>query len=296
MTQPNLHICFGTPEIHIPELVLWSENSIAGSWTINRHAKKDDRALFYMKAPLSSFFALGRVMADAYYDENEQSDWKGHYMAEIGEIKLFPLPISIKEFRAKIPEWGFLKMPRQSIIVPPDIVAKINTIINDSKDLLEQSINYTLTNSNEIQLFDEITTILETPILEETVKERLQFTRIGQERFRKTLIMYWKGCCAVTGCQETRILRASHIKPWRVCNNFERLDVFNGLLLLPNLDAAFDQGLITFDRQGKIMISPSFRKNAGIMGITENMKIQLDERHQPYLAYHRDMYRGNISS
>ncbi|GAK59599.1 hypothetical protein U27_06584 [Candidatus Vecturithrix granuli] len=98
----------------------------------------------------------------------------------------------------------------------------------------------------------------------------------------------------MTGCQETRILRASHIKPWRVCNNFERLDVFNGLLLLPNLDAAFDQGLITFDRQGKIMISPSFRKSASMLGITEDMKIQLDERHQTYLAYHRDMYRGNI--
>jgi hypothetical protein len=304
MTQSNLHICFGTPEIHMPQLVLWSENSIADSWTINRHAKKDDRALFYMKAPLSSFVALGKVMADAYYDENEQSDWKGYYMAEIGEIKLFPLPIPIKEFRTKIPEWGFLKMPRQSIIVPTDIVTQINNIINDSieqidivpeKNLLEQSINYTLRNSDEIQLFDEITTILETPILEETVKERLQFTRIGQERFRKTLITYWKGCCAVTGCQETRILRASHIKPWRVCNNFERLDVFNGLLLLPNLDAAFDQGLITFNRQGKIMISPSFRKNANMLGITEDMKIQLDERHQPYLAYHRDMYRENIT-
>ena len=304
MTQSNLHICFGTPEIHMPQLVLWSENSIADSWTINRHARKDDRALFYMKAPLSSFVGLGRVMADAYYDENEQSDWKGYYMSEIGEIKLFPLPIPIKEFRTKIPEWGFLKMPRQSILVPPDIATKIHTIINDSieqisivpeKNLLEQSIHYTLTNSDELQLFDEITTILETPILEETVKERLQFTRIGQERFRKTLITYWKGCCAVTGCQETRILRASHIKPWRVCNNFERLDVFNGLLLLPNLDAAFDQGLITFDRQGKIMIAPSIRKNASMLGITEDIKIQLDERHQTYLAYHRDMYKENMT-
>ena len=233
-------------------------------------------------------------MADAYYDEDEQSDWKGYYMAEIGEIKLFPLPISIKEFRTRIPEWGFLKMPRQSIIVPTDIVTKIDSIINEFSEQISIVPNYTLTNSDEIQLFEEINTILETPILEETVKERLQFSRIGQERFRKTLITYWKGCCAVTGCQETRILRASHIKPWRVCNNFERLDVFNGLLLLPNLDAAFDQGLITFDRQGKIMISPSFRKNAPMLGITEDMKIRLDERHQTYLAYHRDMYRKNI--
>ena len=64
------------------------------------------------------------------------------------------------------------------------------------------------------------------------------------------------------------------------------------MLLLPNLDAAFDQGLITFDRQGKIMISSSFQKNANMLGITEDMKIKIDEQHQKYINYHRNkLYR-----
>ncbi len=65
---------------------------------------------------------------------------------------------------------------------------------------------------------------------------------------------YWKGC-AVTGADCIPLLKASHIKPWCESNNKERLDVFNGLLLSPNIDAAFDTGYITFDLHGKIVLS-----------------------------------------
>ena len=50
------------------------------------------------------------------------------------------------------------------------------------------------------------------------------------------------------------LLRASHIKPWRAASGAERLDKFNGLLLTPNLDLAFDQGLISFDDHGQILL------------------------------------------
>ena len=48
----------------------------------------------------------------------------------------------------------------------------------------------------------------------------------------------------------------SHIKPWAKCATYaERLDVYNGLLLAPNLDAAFDAGLISFRNNGAILMS-----------------------------------------
>lgn len=156
----------------------------------------------------------------------------------------------------------------------------------------DRKVIYTPETIDEIGLFEDINAFLDIPIPDETVKERLQFIRIGQERFRKEIISYWKGRCAVTGVQDIRILRASHIKPWRACNNSERLDVFNGLLLTPNLDAVFDQGLITFDKQGKIIIHPSFQNQAPLLGITKDMKIRLDKRHQKYLDYHRDLCEG----
>ena len=60
---------------------------------------------------------------------------------------------------------------------------------------------------------------------------------------------------ALTGFTDTRFLVASHIKPWKDANNKERLDSFNGLLLMPNLDKVFDLGFITFKENGKIVIS-----------------------------------------
>ena len=52
----------------------------------------------------------------------------------------------------------------------------------------------------------------------------------------------WGGRCAVTGLDLPLLLRASHIKPWRDSDNRERLDPYNGLLLSPSYDAAFDWG------------------------------------------------------
>lgn len=46
---------------------------------------------------------------------------------------------------------------------------------------------------------------------------------------------------------------ASHAKPWAECaNDAERLDVFNGFLLVANLNALFDRFLISFDDTGRL--------------------------------------------
>ena len=51
----------------------------------------------------------------------------------------------------------------------------------------------------------------------------------------------------MTGYADTRVLIASHIKPWYRATNEERVNPMNGLILTPNLDKVFDLGLITFD-------------------------------------------------
>ena len=70
------------------------------------------------------------------------------------------------------------------------------------------------------------------PNVTETEKSSLIKSRIS--RARQKLVSYWNGC-AVTGFKDTNLLVASHIKPWCASNNAERLDLFNGLLLAPNL-------------------------------------------------------------
>ena len=50
-------------------------------------------------------------------------------------------------------------------------------------------------------------------------------------------------------------LRASHIKPWRVSDDFEKLDGNNGLLLAPHIDHLFDGGWISFSDNGDLLVS-----------------------------------------
>lgn len=124
-----------------------------------------------------------------------------------------------------------------------------------------------------------------------TEAERLVVQRIGQNLFREALIDYWQGRCAVTGLDVVPLLRASHIKPWAACaSDEERLDVFNGLLLAPNLDVLFDGGWITFSEAGALRISsrllPHQCEQIGLPAVSA--KVALTEEHQAYLAYHRE--------
>jgi putative restriction endonuclease len=125
-----------------------------------------------------------------------------------------------------------------------------------------------------------------------TETERLVVQRIGQDMFRSALIDYWQGRCAVTGLDVIPLLRASHIKPWAACSNdAERLDVFNGLLLAPHLDALFDGGWITFLDDGAMLASEGLTPiRLQQLGIQPELRLTwISDSHRAYLAYHRSL-------
>lgn len=114
--------------------------------------------------------------------------------------------------------------------------------------------------------------------------------RVGHDGFRRALEEYWGGACAITGVRTTALLRASHIKPWAVCEPEEQTSVFNGLLLAAHWDAAFDCGLITLDVHGAVVLSPQLsEEDAAVLGFVAGMRLRkpMQPQHLPYLAYHR---------
>ena len=126
---------------------------------------------------------------------------------------------------------------------------------------------------------------MEDQTTDSTTKATLVNARIGQGLFRDKVLDFWQEC-ALTGYKDPCFLVASHIKPWRASSDYERLDVYNGVLLLPNLDKAFDKGFITFSREGNIRISDQLEEPKKL-GVNENMFINLRKKHQDYLSYHR---------
>ncbi|GLO63467.1 hypothetical protein MACH09_39750 [Vibrio sp. MACH09] len=125
------------------------------------------------------------------------------------------------------------------------------------------------------------------PSLDSTEREQLIKSRVGQGKFRDLLIKFWSTCC-VTKCSQLSLLRASHIKPWRDCDNKERIDRYNGFLLTPNLDLLFDKGFISFDKAGNIMISKSVSKHDfEALGLNDSLSVSLVPEHEKYLSWHR---------
>jgi hypothetical protein len=122
-----------------------------------------------------------------------------------------------------------------------------------------------------------------------TEAEWLVVQRIGQDIFRAALMDYWGGRCPITGITDPALLRASHIVPWSECDDAQRLDVHNGLLLSALWDAAFDTGLVSFADDGAVLASPELSPAArAALGIDSAPRLpNLGDAHRANLAVHR---------
>ncbi len=123
----------------------------------------------------------------------------------------------------------------------------------------------------------------------ETEKKGLVTSRVGQGAYRKRIIHRWEYKCAVTGFDKLNILIASHILPWAEADDNQRLDVHNGILLSPTYDALFDRHLISFENNGKILLSDSIEFQAfQKIGVSGKEKINsLSNYNLEYLEKHR---------
>lgn len=121
-------------------------------------------------------------------------------------------------------------------------------------------------------------------LITEVLKEVKQ--RKGQDKFRAKLLTVFKTCAL---CEiKAEFTRASHIKPWAIGTDHERLDIHNGLLLCANHDYLFDKGFITFEDTGFIIVSSTLtddQKKA--FHIDSSLQIQMNHEKKLYMEYHR---------
>jgi len=160
--------------------------------------------------------------------------------------------------------------------------------------------------SNKIDYLVDVENVLERPtdeldsqIVERTdigaVEQiRLLRSRRGQGVFKRNVMLHEKGC-RVTNVTDIRHLRASHIKPWSVSDDQEKLSGSNGLLLSPHIDHLFDEGWITFGDNEDILVSKKITP-----GLTSAWAIDVDHKigkftdsQSEFLEFHRSkIFRG----
>lgn len=160
--------------------------------------------------------------------------------------------------------------------------------------------------SNKIDYLVDVENVLERPtddldnqIVERTdigaVEQiRLLRSRRGQGVFKRNVMLHEKGC-RVTNVTDIRHLRASHIKPWSVSDDQEKLSGSNGLLLSPHIDHLFDEGWISFGDKEDILVSKKITP-----GLTSAWAIDVDHKigkftdsQSEFLEFHRSkIFRG----
>ncbi|OUI80520.1 HNH endonuclease [Acetobacter tropicalis] len=154
----------------------------------------------------------------------------------------------------------------------------------DEWSYIQQDIDASFEDSNA-----DIEDIKEASSVALTTKQALIDARIGQGKFRQSLLENWQNICAVTRCDQPQVLRASHIKPWSVCSNSERLNSRNGLLLVANLDALFDRGLISFRSNGEMMVSKTISSfTRDLLRLPKNLIRPPTSEEDAFLDYHRN--------
>lgn len=128
--------------------------------------------------------------------------------------------------------------------------------------------------------------------LPETERETLILARRGQGLFKQN-VRQIESKCRITKVDQIEHLRASHIKPWRDCEDgAERLSAHNGLLLTPTIDHLFDRGFISFEDNGSLLISPAAQLlSLEKMGVEADKPVNVGgfrEEQRPFLNFHRE--------
>lgn len=126
--------------------------------------------------------------------------------------------------------------------------------------------------------------------------------RVNQDFFRKSILSSYSETCCITGINNSKLLIASHIKPWKNSSANEKTNPRNGLCLNALHDKAFDKGFITITPDFIIHISNELKDIYGGDIIQmyfknyENKGIILPDKFTPnpdFLQYHNDVVFEN---
>lgn len=231
----------------------------------------------------SGIYAIGKILSlphqkekeeiwDSEYNINKNSSYlKSYYCIDIEIVaNLVKTPLifnNIKEIK-EIMKDNYLVSGFQSATIP----------------LSEEAFNKILELSN----LSKNITHTESIDLTGAERETIIKARIGHSKF-KELLKTENNCCPICGLKNDSLLIASHIKPWSKSNSKEKVDKNNGFLFCPNHDYLFDKGFISFDNDGKLLISSALSKeDIDVLGLNKKIQLNLDTEKKEYLKWHRE--------
>jgi len=187
--------------------------------------------------------------------------------------------------------WRKLILPKISYLSILKIIPVDSTISTEPQFYFRILLDYQFRSIVHPKLTIDTTEIIKNK--KEKVKKKT-VSREGASKYRRKVLEYMPQC-PFTKISDERLLIASHIKPYQVCINEDRVDqavdYFNGLSLSPTYDKLFDQGYITFMDSGQLIcgtqLSSYTWEKLNINPNAKNIMRIYPEDREEYLEYHR---------
>lgn len=112
--------------------------------------------------------------------------------------------------------------------------------------------------------------------------------REKQTQYRNKLLEAMPAC-PFTHIADERLLVACHIKPYSKCDENEKYDFHNGITMTPTYHVLFDLGLISFDDNFKLLVSPFLsNRTQQLLNISPGDEKRLQNASKQYVKYHRE--------
>lgn len=256
-------------------------------WTSFSNVKKGDVIFGYLDGRIFCIaIAKGDVYEASRPDSRKFVKWDDEgWQADI-DLEVIPYPIDVNLFKNFfIENYNEFCMPKVFTVkrqcaqfymsaLPKAAGALILEYIQDTDYVLK------VVNSSDKKL-------------PKTEREAIVKARVGQGPYRTSVLDLWGGKCAATGLEYKELLIASHIIPWSLCDDSDRINPHNGFPLSPNIDKLFDKGLISFTNEGELLIKKNVTdEHLRMLGLPRSLKIKnLKPENLKFLAKHRELYK-----
>lgn len=201
--------------------------------------------------------------------------YSGYYKFDLSTLHYLTIPLDANDLRKAYPRFISFNQSKQKI--PLECLVSILSLL-DKEGISSDYYPAIFDGNNDVELIS----------FEGMNREAVVNVRVNQDIYRRYLLKRYRKCC-LCGVSNPSLLVASHIKPWAVSNPSEKADINNGFIMCPNHDKLFDRGFISFEDDGRIIISKELSdEDQEKMSITKRTKIKLTNENKLYLKYHRE--------
>ena len=269
---------------------IWGIVNTEDNYKIWKKIKKSDTIIFLHN---KKFFSKAKVIAIKEDNELPLQIWKNISFIENRNLLIFLEkiePIEL-EYDACIPTLIEPNMSNAYFFPIMKISDKKKNLLVTTFGNLENAIDFLgnpeSKNSSISDYLTEGELSEEVPI---TIKSGINKQRIGQQKFRKNILLNFGYKCAVCGISDIELLEAAHIIPIEDKNLAGKTN--NGICLCSNCHKMFDNGFFSFNEKYKVVISKKKKISNKIFAMLKNQnmgKYKISPAKE-YLGLHRTKF------